>query len=184
MAIQGIGIAATLVGATVTDGTTHATENAYGFWKKKNEPGVEYLYHEEMDPSDTDAMIVSPGIKGTWVNGKKIVVGMNITTAGANVTSDFHIEGSMDGKNWVMIGSSLDDDITPDVTGVQLYTVDLSSYTLPWYRLVNNDGTDDQTTIKFNFLLAGVDPDIEIVGETVNETFVTGIGRDPSRLKK
>ena len=184
MAIQGIGIASTLVGATVTDGTTHATDNAYGFWDVATEQGVKYLYHAEMDPSDTDAMIVSPGIKGSWVNGRKIIVGFNITTAGANVTSDFHIEGSMDGKNWVMIGSSLDDDITPDVTGVQLYTVDLSSYTLPWYRLVNNDGTDDQTTIKFNFLLAGVDPDIEIVGETVNETFVTGIGRDPSRLKK
>ena len=184
MAIQGIGIAATLVGATVTDGTTHASENAYGFWKKKNEQGVEYLYHEEMDPSDTDAMIVSPGIKGDWVNGKKIVVGFNITNAGANVTSDFHIEGGMDGKNWVMIGSSLDDDITPDSTGVQLYTVDLSDYTLPWYRLVMNDGLDAQTSIKFNFLLAGMS-DVEVIeGATLTESFVKGIGRDPSRPKK
>ena len=178
MAIQGIGVAAALVGSTVTDGTTKATEDAYGYWQKVSEEGVEYLYHAEMDPSDTDAMIVSPGIEGKWVNGNKIVVGFNITTAGANVASDFHIEGGMDGKNWVMIGSSLDDDIEPDGTGVQLYTVDLSDYTLPWYRLVLNDGLDDQTSIKFNFLLSGVTGSPE--GSTLTESFVTGIGRDPS----
>ena len=82
----------------------------------------------------------------------------------------------MDGKNWVMIGSSLDDDITPDSTGVQLYTVDLSDYTLPWYRLVMNDGLDDQTSIKFNFLLAGMS-DVEVIeGATLTESFVKGIG--------
>jgi hypothetical protein len=182
MAIQGIGIADTLVGATVTDGTTHATDDAYGYWVKTNEYGTWYLSHAEMDPSDTDAMIVSPGIEGEWINGKKIVVGFNITTAGANVTSDFHIEGSMDGKNWVMIGSSLDDDIEPDGTGVQLYTVDLSDYTLPWYRLVNNDGLDDQTTIKFNFLIAGLSS--EPSGPTLTDSFVSGLGRDPGSRKR
>ena len=183
MAILGIGNAASLVGSTVTDGTTHASNvGAYGEWQVATEAGISYLYHAELDPSDTDAMIVSPGIKGTWVNGQKIVVGFNITTAGANVTSDFHIEGSMDGKNWVMIGSSLDDDITPDSTGVQLYTVDLSSYTLPWYRLVNNDGLDDQTTIKFNFLVAGINSEYtEGLGiDDVNHSFIGGIGVDPS----
>tara|TARA_R110000823_G_scaffold44247_2_gene114781 strand:- start:1281 stop:1832 length:552 start_codon:yes stop_codon:yes gene_type:complete len=183
MAILGIGNAAALVGAVVTDGTTHATNvGVYGKWETKTEYGVKYLYHAELDPSDTDAMIVSPGIKGTWINGKKIVVGFNITTAGADVASDFHIEGSMDGKNWVMIGSSLDDDITPDAAGVQLYTVDLSDYTLPWYRLVNNDGLDDQAAIKFNFLLSGISSDYtEGLGlDGVSDSFIEGVGADPS----
>ena len=183
MAILGIGNAAALVGSVVTDGTTHASNvGVYGKWQVATEEGISYLYHAELDPSDTDAMIVSPGIKGEWVNGQKIVVGMNITTAGANVTSDFHIEGSMDGKNWVMIGSSLDDDIEPDATGVEFYTVDLSSYTLPWYRLVNNDGLDDQTTIKFNFLLSGINEDYtEGLGlEDVSDSFIGGVGADPS----
>jgi len=183
MAIQGIGNAATLVGATVTDGTTHPSNiGAYGEWQVSTEEGIPYLYHAELDPSDTDAMIVSPGIKGPWVNGKKIVVGMNITTAGANVTSDFHIEGSVDGKTWVMIGSSLDDDIEPDSTGVEFYTVDLSDYTLPWYRLVNNDGTDDQTTIKFNFLLSGLNSEYSqgLGLRDVSSSFIGGVGADPS----
>ena len=183
MAILGIGSAAALVGSVVTDGTTHASDaGIYGKWQVSNEAGVSYLYHAELDPSDTDAMIVSPGIRGSWVNGKKLVVGMNITTAGANVTSDFHIEGSMDGKSWVMIGSSLDDDIEPDATGVEFYTVDLSDYTLSWYRLVNNDGLDDQTTIKFNFLLSGINTEYaEGLGlEGVTNSFIGGIGGDPS----
>lgn len=183
MAILGIGNAAALVGAVVTDGTTHASNvGVYGEWQVATEAGISYLYHAELDPSDTDAMIVSPGIKGTWINGKKIVVGMNITTAGANVASDFHIEGSADGKNWVIIGSSLDDDIEPDATGVEFYTVDLSDYTLPWYRLVNNDGLDDQTTIKFNFLLSGLNSDYtEGLGlDGVSSSFIGGIGSDPS----
>tara|TARA_R100000995_G_scaffold65033_1_gene34083 strand:- start:10361 stop:10912 length:552 start_codon:yes stop_codon:yes gene_type:complete len=183
MAILGIGNAAALVGSVVTDGTTHASNvGVYGKWTMATEEGISYLYHGELDPSDTDAMLVSPGIKGTWVNGKKIVVGFNITTAGANVTSDFHIEGSMDGKNWVMIGSSLDDDIEPDGTGVQLYTADLSDYTLSWYRLVNNDGLDDQTNIKLNFLVSGINSEYaEGLGiEGVSDSFIGGVGVDPS----
>ena len=175
-----IGITST----AITEGTTHAQDAAYSKWLEVEEGGVMYLTTPTIDPSDTDAEIVSPGIAGALVNGKKLVVGFNTTTAGANVTSDFHIDGSIDGKNWVMIGSSLDDDVTPDVTGVQLYTVDLSDYTLPWYRLVMNDGLDDQTSIKFNFLLAGMS-DVEVIeGTTLTESFVKGIGRDPSRPKK
>jgi hypothetical protein len=177
MAIVGINDVA------ITDGT-HGADNygKYGKWTVNTVEGITYLSHAELDPTDTDAMLVSPGIKGTWINGKKIVVGFNITTAGADVASDFHIEGSMDGKNWVMIGSSLDDDITPNVAGVQLYTVDLSDYTLPWYRLVNNDGTDDQTTIKIIFLVSGINSEYtEGLGlDDADDSFIGGIGADPS----
>jgi len=167
MAVIGIG------NATITEGTSHPDDAAYGKWIEASEGGVMYLTTNTIDPSDTDAEIVSPGIAGALVNGKKLVVGFNTTTAGANVTSDFHIDGSIDGKNWVMIGSSLDDDTTPDVTGVQLYTVDLSDYTLPWYRLAWNDGTDDVTTWQGVFFVGGLS------GANAGVS-IGGIGVDPS----
>ena len=164
-----------IANGTITEGTTHATDSAYSKWKEVNEGGVRYLTTEISDPSDTDAEIVSPGIAGALVNGQKIIVGFNTTTAGADVTSDFHIDGSIDGKNWVMIGSSLDDDVDPDTTGVQLHAVDLSSYTLPWYRLAFNDGTDDITTWQGVFFVGGL-----AGGSNVGVSSVGGLGSDPS----
>ena len=164
-----------IANGTITEGTTHATDSAYSKWKEVNEGGVMYLTTEIIDPSDTDAEIVSPGIAGALVNGQKIIVGFNTTTAGADVNSDFHIDGSIDGKNWVMIGSSLDDDVEPDTTGVQLHAVDLSSYTLPWYRLAFNDGTDDITTWQGVFFVGGL-----AGGSNVGVSSVGGLGSDPS----
>ena len=165
-----------IANGTITEGTTHATDSAYSKWKEVNEGGVMYLTTEIIDPSDTDAEIVSPGIAGALVNGQKIIVGFNTTTAGADVNSDFHIDGSIDGKNWVMIGSSLDDDVDPDTTGVQLHAVDLSSYTLPWYRLAFNDGTDDITTWQGVFFVGGL-----AGGSNVGVSSVGGLGSDPSQ---
>ena len=162
--------------ATVTDGTTHALDSAYGKWLEVEEGGVMYLTTNTIDPTDTDAEIVSPGIAGSLVNGKKLIVGFNTTLAGADVASDFHIDGSIDGKNWVMIGSSLDDDTTPNVVGVQLYTVDLSDYTLPWYRLAWNDGTDDATTWQGKFFVGGLAGNANVGVGTIG-----GVGADPSQ---
>ena len=169
MAVIGIGSAA------ITEGTSHPNDAAYGAWVEVEEGGVMYLTTDLIDPTDTDAEILSPGIPGSLVNGKKLVVGFNTITAGANVTSDFHLDGSIDGKNWVMIGSSLDDDTEPDTTGVQLYTVDLSDYTLPWYRLSWNDGVDDVTTWAGKFFVGGL-----AGGANVGLQGIDGIGADPS----
>jgi len=166
-----IGITST----AVTEGTTHALDAAYSKWLEVEEGGVMYLTTPTIDPSDTDAEVVSPGIAGSLVNGKKLVVGFNTTTAGANEASDFHLDGSIDGKNWVMIGSSLDDDVTPDVAGVQLYTVDLSDYTLPWYRLAWNDGNDDLTTWQGKFFVGGLAGNANVGIGTIG-----GVGPDPS----
>ena len=160
---------------SITDGTTHALDDAYSKWLEVEEGGVMYLTTPTIDPSDTDAEVVSPGIAGALVNGQKLIVGFNTTTAGADETSDFHIDGSIDGKNWVMIGSSLDDDTEPDTPGVQLYTVDLSSYTLPWYRLAWNDGNDDITTWQGVFFVGGL-----AGGGNVGVGTIGGVGVDPS----
>ena len=169
MAVIGIGNGA------ITEGTSHPNDSAYSSWLKVEEGGVMYLTTPTIDPTDTDAEVVSPGIPGALVNGQKLIVGFNTTTAGANVTSDFHIDGSIDGKNWVMIGSSLDDNVEPDTTGVQLHAVDLSSYTLPWYRLAFNDGTDDITTWQGVFFVGGL-----AGGSNVGVSSVGGLGSDPS----
>ena len=169
MAVVGI------ANGTITEGTTHPNDSEYSTWVEKDEGGIMYLTTNTIDPTDTDAEVVSPGIPGALVNGQKIIVGFNTTTAGANVQSDFHIDGSIDGKNWVMIGSSLDDDTEPDTTGVQLYAVDLSSYTLPWYRLSWNDGNDDATTSEGKFFVGGL-----AGGANVGTDKNGGVGKDPS----
>ena len=160
---------------TVTEGTTHANDSAYGTWNEESEGGVTYLITDLIDPSDTDAEILSPGIPGSLINGKKIIVGFNTVTAGADVASDFHIDGSIDGKNWVMIGASLDDDTEPNVTRVQLYTVDLSDYTLPWYRLAWNDGNDDLTAWEGTFFVGGLAGNANVGMDNIG-----GVGKDPS----
>ena len=111
-----IGIAS----GSITEGTTHALDSEYSKWKEVEEGGVMYLITGTIDPSDTDAEIVSPGIAGALVNGQKLIVGFNTTTAGANVTSDFHIDGSIDGKNWVLVGSQLDADTEVEITTTTL----------------------------------------------------------------
>lgn len=191
MAVLGIGNAAALVGGAITDGTTHASNvGAYGKWQVGIEEGIKYLYHAECDPSDTDALLVSPAIKGTWVNGQKITCGFNITNAGANVVTPFELQGSFDGKTWKKLnvgggtGGAFVDDTEPNATALHVYIADLSNYNMQWYRLAQ--GTDaaseDQTNIKFNYYMSGLNPAIEdgLVLEDTTNSFIGGVGVDPS----
>ena len=196
MAVLGIGNAAALVGSAITDGTTHASNvGAYGKWQVGVEDGVKYLYHAACDPSDTDALFVSPAIKGSWVNGQKITVGFNISTLGANVAAPFELQGSFDGKTWKKLnvgagtGGAFSDDVEPNVVDLHVYTADLSNYNLQWYRLAEGTvgASEDQTNIKFNFIVSGLNPALEdaLVLEDTTNTLVggdgtTGIGPDPS----
>ena len=84
---------------TVTDGTHHISDTGvYGTWKKSiSDGGIATLLSATVDPTDTDAALLSPGIPGVMAQNRKLRVGFNTTTAGANVTSDFHIDGSIDG---------------------------------------------------------------------------------------
>ena len=191
MAVLGIGSADPLVGGAVTDGTTHASNvGAYGKWQVGVEEGVKYLYHAEVDPSDTDALFVSPAIKGDWVNGQKITVGFNVSNTGANVATPFELQGSFDGKTWKKLnvgggtGGAFVDDTEPNVLDLHVYTADLTSYNLQWYRLAQ--GTDaaseDQTSIKYNFYLSGLKPSLEdaLVLESTTNSLIGGVGVDPS----
>ena len=186
MALLGIGSAGS-TGIAVVDGTTHANDAAYGKWISYMEGGIAYLSHATFDPVDTDAEMISPAIQGPWVNTKKIVVGVHIVAAEGTGTSaaGFQIEGSVDGKTWIRIGSELSADLNPEAAAdvVHLFTVDLSDYTLPWYRLTMNDDANDLDVITFKFLVSGLNSEytqgLGLAG-TGTTAFIGGIGGDPS----
>ena len=186
MALCGIGPNGT-TGTVIVYGTTHANDVAYGKWISYIEGGITYLSHATFDPFDTDAEMISPAVQGPWVNGKKIVVGVHIVAAEGTGTSaaGFQIEGSVDGKTWARIGSELSADLNPEAAAnaVHLFTVDLSDYTLPWYRLTMNDDANDLDVITFKFFVSGVNAEYaEGLGlqGTLSDAFVGGIGVDPS----
>ena len=163
---------------TVTDGTHVITDaSVYGTWAHAgNEGGIAVLRTDLLDPADTDAALVSPGIPGIMAANRKITVGFNTVLAGANVTSDFGIQGSYNGKDWTLAVAELDADVTPDVAGIQQYEVDLTDKYYPWLRLIWNDGTEDNTTWKGYFFVSGLLSD----GVNISALSVGGVGADPS----
>lgn len=164
---------------TVTDGTHHITDvDIYGTWKSSTSSGgIAVLESHTVDPADTDAALLSPGIPGVMAENRKLRVGFNTLVAGANVTSDFGVQGSYNGKDWVLI-SELDTDVTPDVTGIQEYELDLTDKYYPWLRLIWNDGTEDNTTWQGYFFVSGLLSDG--VNLPLGEEAIGGIGPDPS----
>ena len=172
-----------ITNAVITDGTTHAGDTTYGKWLYNTEAGIAYLDHATLDPSDTDANWVSPGIKGTWVNGQKIIIGVNITTAEGSGTSDtdLKIQGSVDGKTWTDI-SEVSTDLNPESIAMHVFAVDLSTYTLPWYRLNMNDQVQDLDAVQFNFLVSGLNSEYTqgLAIDGASDAFIGGVGADPS----
>ena len=162
---------------TVTDGTHIITDaSVYGSWPFADEEGGMTVYRTNtLDPADTDAALVSPGIPGELAANRKLRVGFNTTAVGADVTSDFGVEGSYNGKDWTLI-SELDADVTPDVAGIQEYELDLTDKYYPWIRLIWNDGTEDNTTWQGYFLVSG----LKSGGNIASSMTVGGIGPDPS----
>ena len=161
---------------TVTDGTHYITDaSVYGLWPTADDVGGLTTYRTDtLDPADTDAALVSPGIPGALASNRKLRVGFNTTLAGANVTSDFGVQGSYNGTDWTLI-SELDADVEPDSTGIQEYELDLTDKYYPWIRLIWNDGTENNTTWQGYFFVTGLKSGGNISGMTVG-----GVGPDPS----
>ena len=85
---------------------------------------------------------------------KKIVVGINITTAYDDVVALLAVQVSSDGENWSDAVTAIAD-TTPNVTGVKQATVDLSSIYAPFFRLAfNSTGVNVNTSGKLNFFYA------------------------------
>ena len=161
---------------TVTDGTHVITDDSvYGQWAfAGDEGGLAVLRTNTLDPADTDAALVSPGIPGIMAANRKLRIGFNTTTAGANVTSDFGTQGSYNGKDWVLIGEA-SADVTPDVAGIQEFELDLTDKYYPWLRLIWNDGTENNAAWQGYFFVSGLKS-----GVNISALSVGGVGPDPS----
>ena len=166
----------------ITDGTTHAS--AYeGTWTAKEEAGVLYLESStSATMTDVDAELIGPALKESTVGlgGQKRIIAVNISTAYANVASDFGLYGSFNGKDWFLI-TEMSTDITPDVAGVQTFVVDLSSYpknSIAWWRLSLNDEAatiEAGSTGKCSLIISGFDANTSLSPDNIS-----GIGADPS----
>ena len=166
----------------ITDGTTHA-KSYDGTWSVVVEEGVQTLVSStSATMTDVDAELVGPALKENVVSlgGGKRLIGVNISTAYANVASDFGLYGSHDGKNWFLV-TEMSTDITPDVAGTQMFSVDLSNYpqgSVAWWRLSLNDEAatiEAGSTGKCNFLVSGFDDNVSLSPDNIG-----GVGPDPS----
>ena len=173
----------TFQGTTViTDGTTHASSYD-GTWSVVVEEGVQTLVSStSATMTDVDAELIGPALKESVVTlgGGKRLIGVNISTAYADVASDFGLYGSHDGKNWFLV-TEMSTDITPDVAGTQMFSVDLSNYpegSVAWWRLSLNDEAatiEAGSTGKCNFLVSGFNKNVSLSPDNIG-----GIGPDPS----
>jgi len=96
------------------------------------------------DTTKTTNTLYSAIVSGAALNGRKIVAGFQVTDTAAAGTESIlptvtcYIQGSYDGTNFTNLGSAI---ITADPFYQSTWatpgmgTADLSSYTLPWYRL-------------------------------------------------
>lgn len=85
------------------------------------------------------------------LNGNKVIMGVQITTAFSDVAGEVILQGSHDGTNWVNI-STIIADSTPNVTGVKQALADLTSVKVPMYRLnFNSAGNSVGTSGKLKF---------------------------------
>jgi hypothetical protein len=77
---------------------------------------------------------------------KKIVMGMDVKVAFADVAAVLTLQVSHNGSDWVDV-STLSSDTTPNVTGVKTFFVDVSSIYAPYFRLhFNGSSTTVLTT--------------------------------------
>lgn len=86
--------------------------------------------------------------------GRKVLLGINITVAFSVVASTLVLQISLDGTNYYDL-ATLDADVTPAVTGVQIYLADFTNTYAPYARLkFNANGLNIGTTGRVKFLYA------------------------------
>jgi hypothetical protein len=69
--------------------------------------------------------------------GKKILVGIDVTTAYDAVAAVLSVSASLDSINWTDVATAIAN-TTPNITGVKLGLVDLTSIAAPYFRLTFN----------------------------------------------
>lgn len=149
---------------------SYFTETTKGDEPKHNQAG--YIYGET-DASavltSTDNTLVSYPIgmtastdkpRNNFAN-KKILVGINVTIAYADVAATLVVQTSGDGSNWAATAAATaSSDTTPNLTGVKWFTVDLTDIYAPYFRLAfNAGGVNCGTSGKLKFLYSIPAPD-------------------------
>jgi len=74
------------------------------------------------------------------INDKKLIMGLDVTVAYANVAATLVLQASHNGTDFVTY-ATLSADTEPDQTGVKLFVVDTTNLFAPFYRLVFNPTT-------------------------------------------
>lgn len=118
-------------------------------WTKKTVNG--YLVGEGDNKAfaGSDA-IVSDSIPED-IGGRKLLVGINITTTGSQQTTPFKVQVSHDETNWVD-ADTVESNIDLEETGVKMHEADLEANRAPWYRLVLEPGGAAGTTGRVKFI--------------------------------
>ena len=98
--------------------------------------------------------IASKVITTTSLNGKKVMMGIDVTSAYSDVAGEVTLQLSADGLNWTSNYATVIADSTPNLTGIKYGIVDLTSVEVPFYRLVfnsagNNVGTSGNLRFKY-----------------------------------
>ena len=123
-------------------------------WNKSSENGYVVGKTADVIAMADSAQLNSDAITED-LSGKKIMVGVEIVIAGANVVADLEVWASPDGTNYAVVAADVIADTTPDVVGTRVAQADLSSVTAPYYKLVLNAAAVDlDTTGRFKFIYA------------------------------
>lgn len=88
--------------------------------------------------SGTGDILASRAISTTAFNGKKIMIGVDVTIAFSDVASTLTVQLSHDGSNFTDTFATVSADITPNVTGLKMALVDFTSTDVPFFRIVAN----------------------------------------------
>ena len=81
--------------------------------------------------------IASKVITTTSLNGKKVMMGIDVTSAYSDVAGEVTLQLSADGLNWTSNYATVIADSNPNETGIKYGIVDLTSVEVPFYRLVS-----------------------------------------------
>ena len=118
-------------------------------------------YTVRTSPSSSALSASSDNIVSKTINSstdsfenKKIIMGMETTTAFADVAGVFKLQASHNGTRWVDV-VTMTSDATPNVEEVKPFFVDLSNIYSPYFRFIfNDDGKSVGTSGRLNFFYA------------------------------
>lgn len=136
-----------------------ATEVNNKSWTTTTTSNGKWRYRElgESDGTHSTNKLVTPPIDSTSkLSGNKVLVFINVTAASTGTpTTTLFMEVSADGTNFSDHSVTatqyipISTDFTPEATGYKVYMVDLTSFTVPYFRIgINSSGASLSSAFK------------------------------------